>query len=65
MKLPIIILMVFTLSALLIISNNNLYLSDEKASKSFLNLYLKWLDQFYQNSQITLKNTITLDWFPG
>jgi len=64
MKFLILILMIFTLSALLIISNNNLNLSNEDASKSFLNLYLNWLDKTYQNSQTTIGNVITLNWFP-
>jgi len=64
MKFLILILMFFVLSALLIISNNNLYIGNGKDFKIFFDSYINWADNFYLNSQKIVGGVIKINWFP-
>ncbi len=58
------ILMFFVLGALLIISNNNLFINDSQDFGLFFSSYLTWLNQSYLNFQDIFVNIIGLDWIP-
>ena len=64
MKFIIIVLMFFTLSALLIISNNDLALYEKENYEIFLDSYAEWLNELFTNSQKLTGETIKLDWLP-
>jgi hypothetical protein len=64
MKFIMFVMMFFVLSALLIISNNNFGLSDKENIVKFGNIYVKWMDKFFDNIWVTTGNAVKLDWFP-
>ena len=64
MKILIIILMFFAVSALMIISNNDLTLHKSEHAKLFSELYSEWLDGVYVNVQVLTGKIVQLDWFP-
>ena len=64
MKVLILFFMIFVLSGLLIISNNNLYMSEKENINVFFKLYGEWLGKIYFNSQVLTGNAIGLDWSP-
>ncbi len=56
--------MFFTLSALLIISNNDLALYEKENYEIFLDSYVGWLNKLSTNSQKLTGEAIKLDWLP-
>ena len=56
--------MFFTLSALLIISNNDLALYEKENYEIFLDSYVGWLNKLFTNSQTLTGEAIKLDWLP-
>lgn len=64
MKILAIIFIFFILNALLIISNNELSLIEDKNIKKFSELYVQWLNKIYENSQKITGNMVKLDWIP-
>lgn len=56
--------MFFALSALLIISNNDLALYKEENRQEFNELYTGWLDDVYSNVLSITGNIVKLDWMP-
>ena len=64
MKILIIILMFFSVSALMIISNNDLAMSKPENAKLFSELYSGWLDHVYVNVQMLTGKVVQLDWLP-
>jgi len=64
MKLIMIVLMFFTLSALLIISNNDLTLYERENYEIFRYSYVEWLESIFENSQKITGEAIRLDWLP-
>jgi len=64
MKFLIIIFMFFVLFALLIISNNNLKMSEQKSINSFSKLYSGWINNIYENAQTLTGEIIKLSWAP-
>ncbi len=64
MKIAILLVMFLVLSALLIISNNNLAFYKTENIDRFSSYYLGWMDQTYSNVEILTGNAIKLDWFP-
>jgi len=64
MKILIGVLIFFIISALLIISNNNLSLIKDQNIKTFSQLYLNWIDKIYSNTQKITGNIIKLNWIP-
>ena len=64
MKLTIVILMLFVLVCLLIISNNNLALSDSKNFEKFSELLVEWLDKLFNNLKSITGEAVNMDWAP-
>ena len=64
MKFLLFLIMFFVVSALLIISNENLKLNEEGTFEIFKDSYFEWLDQIYVNSQTITGNVVGLDWTP-
>jgi len=56
--------MFFVLFALLIISNNNLKMSEQKSINSFSKLYSGWINNIYENAQTLTGEIIKLSWAP-
>jgi hypothetical protein len=54
----------FILSALLIISNNNLAFYDYNNIETFSVLYSNWLEDVYANTYSLTGKVIELDWLP-
>lgn len=59
-----IIVMFFVISALFIISNNNLYMYKQESIVKFVDLYLDWINQVFSNSQRVTGEVIRLEWLP-
>ena len=64
MKVLIFVLMFFVLSALVIISNNGLALSDDENLKEFGDLYLNWAERIYSNVQGVTGEVVRMEWLP-
>ena len=65
MKTMILILFFLAVSALLIISNNDLSLYKQENVEEFSALYVQWLNEIYSNMQTLTGNAVKLDWLPG
>ena len=52
------------ISALIIISNNNLALISDENISLFLNLYSTWANNLYVNIQVLTGEIIKLSWMP-
>ena len=52
MKILFVVLMFFVISALMMISNNNLAMYDYENVGKFSELYIGWLDKIYMNFQL-------------
>jgi len=64
MRVWLIIAAFFILSALLIISNNGLVMSNGENLGVFLKMYSSWANQLYGNFQTITGDVIKLEWFP-
>ena len=64
MKILMIFFMLFVVGALFIISNNNLAMHKKENFEKFSELYTRWIDQIYINSQTLTGEVIKLDWLP-
>ena len=64
MKILVIILMFFAISALIIISNNELAMYEQENIGKFSELYLEWIDNIYVNFQTITGEVVILDWLP-
>jgi len=64
MKILVIILMFFVISALMIISNNTLAMYGKENIEKFSDLYLEYINQIYVNSQTITGEVVELDWLP-
>ena len=64
MKIIVLILFFLAVSALLIISNNDLALYKQENVEEFSALYLQWLNEIYSNMQVLTGNAVKLDWLP-
>jgi len=64
MRIIMIIVMFFVISALFIISNNNLYMYKQESIVKFVDLYLDWINQVFSNSQRVTGEVIRLEWLP-
>ncbi len=65
MKLLLFTMLFFVLSALLIISNNNLAMYKQENIGKFSELYLNWINTLYLNAQILTGEVVKLDWLPS
>lgn len=64
MKFLIILTMVLFLSALFIISNNNISFKDSKEVSVFFELWINWNSKIFSNIKEITGNVIRLDWKP-
>ena len=64
MKTMILILFFLAVSALLIISNNDLSLYKQENVEEFSALYVQWLNEIYSNMQNLTGNAVKLDLLP-
>ncbi|MBU0959692.1 MAG: hypothetical protein KKB31_07130 [Nanoarchaeota archaeon] len=64
MKVLVVLLMFFVLGSLLIVSNNNLFLSDSEDAKTFGNLWVGWIEKIYENSRSITGNLVKMNWSP-
>ena len=64
MKIIVLILFFLAVSALLIISNNDLALYKQENVEEFSALYVQWLNEIYSNMQTLTGNAVKLDWLP-
>ncbi len=64
MRFFLLVFMIFILSGLLIISNNNLYMFEQENMDKFVDLYSEWLNQISFNAQFLTGKVIELNWFP-
>jgi hypothetical protein len=64
MRIAIFLVIFFIISALMIVSNNNLSLYKNENLPKFSQLYIQWLGSIYQNIITTSEYTIRLDWLP-
>ncbi|MEK6824868.1 MAG: hypothetical protein AABX12_02080 [Nanoarchaeota archaeon] len=65
MKSFIILVKILVLSALLIISNNNLALHDSAERDKFFDLYFGWLSGFYDKAVYVTGYAVRAEWLPG
>lgn len=56
--------MFFIFTALFIISNNNIYILEEKGSEIFYKEYNAWLDKVYSNFRTLTGNVVQMEWLP-
>ena len=64
MKLLILVFMFFVFSSLLIISNNEIYLSTDEGINEFSVRYVSWADKLWGNMVQMSGNIVKQDWFP-
>ena len=64
MKVLVVILMFFVISALMIISNNDLAMLKKENIEKFSKLYMAWINQIYLNVQVMSGEVVQLDWLP-
>lgn len=64
MRIAIFLVMLFMISALVIVSNNNLALYKNENLPKFSQLYVQWLGKIYENIIVTTGYIIRLDWLP-
>ena len=65
MKILILILIKFFLiSALFIISNENLHLGDPVERETFFDTYYTWLSNIFNQSKEIMSSVINLKWLP-
>ncbi len=64
MRFAIFLVIFFMISALLIVSNNNLALYKNENLPKFSQLYAQWLEKVYENIIITSGYITRLDWLP-
>ncbi len=65
MKVLLVVILVLFGSGLMILGNHGLALSVEGNLGQFSKLYVEWVDQVYNNSQVLTGHAIELDWLPG
>jgi len=64
MKIILAIMMFFIISALFIISNNNLAMYKQKNIVNFVDMYTKWLNQIFSNTQEITGEVVEMNWLP-
>lgn len=64
MKIAILIVKFFVLGALFIVSNYSLALKDPSQFAIFSELYLNWLESFFNNSMQVTGYVVQFDWLP-
>lgn len=64
MKIILIVMMFFVISALFIVSNNNLAMYKQENIVSFVDMYTKWINNLFSNTEKLTGQAIKLDWLP-
>ena len=64
MKIILVIVMFFAISALFIISNNNLAMYKQENIVNFVDSYLSWINHIFLNTQKITGEIIKLNWLP-
>jgi hypothetical protein len=64
MKLAIFVLKFFFISALLIVSNENLALKDSEAREQFFSYYFAWAGNFFDNARQMTAYVVKSAWLP-
>ena len=64
MKLWIIVVKFLFFGALFIVSNQNLYLSENEDMNAFLNFYYSWLNNLYTHVQDITGYVVNSEWLP-
>ena len=64
MKVTIILLKILFIGALFIVSNQNLYLSQQQDLDTFLGLYYSWLDSLYLSAVDITGYVVNVEWLP-
>ena len=65
MRISLIVLLFLFLSALVIVSNNNLHLKDKGQAKQFASLYYSWLLSTGSKMVKTTGYVVGFEWLPG
>ena len=64
MKLAIIVLKFFFISALIIVSNENLALKDVDAREEFFSIYSSWTGEIFENMKQVTAYVVNSHWLP-
>jgi len=64
MRFFIFLVILFMISALIIVSNNNLALYKNENIPKFSHLYVEWLGKVYENIITSGGYVVRLDWLP-
>lgn len=64
MKFLVLLLMFFTISALLIISNHNLYIYEKENMQIFSEIYVEWLEGVYSSVKNITGEVVKQTWLP-
>jgi len=65
MKILLFVMIFILLGGFFIISENNLALKERQNFHSFVDLYLNWIGNIYENSVSLTGNIIKMKWLPG
>jgi hypothetical protein len=65
MKVLMILFIIFSLTSLLIISNNSLSLSHSEERGEFMTIYFSWINKIYSNTISITGNVVKMDWSPS
>ncbi|MAG10734.1 hypothetical protein CMI44_00265 [Candidatus Pacearchaeota archaeon] len=64
MKIILFIIIFLTIGALLIINNDNLFLTNPDNLEEFSSDYLQWFDKIFNNAQKITGEAVNLEWLP-
>lgn len=64
MKIILVVMIFFIMSALFIISNNNLAMYKQENIVNFVDMYLSWVNNLFLNTQKISGEITKLDWLP-
>ena len=56
--------MFFVISALFIISNNNLAMYKQENIVNFVDMYTKWINNIFSNTKKITGQAVKMDWLP-
>ncbi len=60
----LVIIKFFLISALFIVSNENLHLNDNIEREKFFDIYSTWLSGVFHQTQVLIDSTLDLKWLP-
>ncbi len=65
MKLTIILIKFFFVSALFIISNNNLHLAVDSERQTFFDISVSWMHELFDNARVLVGYVVKSEWLPN